>query len=181
MPQGRSFEKLGRRCEGDDDWFAMDLRKDEEVQFQIGFQHSKGDLKLEMFVGEEEKAAAQSDKSSDEQPGEGFAIKADKDSRYLFRVTGDEEVTNFYSLSVKRPDPNQGDKKDQQDQQEQQKDKEQEQKEKEKKQEEEQKQEQKKPIEQMMDQMDQQKPPNLEAQKALRKFPNAQVPGGKTW
>ena len=117
-----------------------------------------------------------SDNSSPEQGGEGIAVQAESDALYYLHVTGPAEATNFYMLRVETPQPQEGDGDNQQDNEDQQDKEEQEQK-----QEQKQEEEQQKPIEQMMDHLDRQKRPNLEAEKALRAMPNVQAPGGKVW
>jgi len=166
-------QQLLRRCPGDDDWFLLRLRKEEQVEIRASFDHDKGDLKLELYEGEEETPAAVSNQSSADRPGEGLRVGAPEDTDYYLRITGDDEVTNFYQLSIAPPQGQQGDSPNEEEQEKEQ--------EKEDKQEEKQEKEQKKPIEQMMDQLDRQKRPNLEAQKALKGLPNVQTPGGKAW
>ena len=165
-------EHLLRRCPGDDDWFSLELKKDQAVQVQIGFDHERGDLSLTVYRDDDEAPLITSDRSGPEVHGEGVSLKAEDDAIFYLHVTGPAEATNFYQLQVKPPDKQDGDGKDQDK-------KDQDKKDQDKK--EPQEQEQKKPIEQMMDQMDRKKRPNLEAQKALQKFPNAQAPGGKIW
>jgi hypothetical protein len=172
------IEHLLRRCPGDDDWFSLALKKDDARQIQIGFEHDKGDLSLSLYKDEEETAAMTSDTSSPEQGGEGLALQADADAMYYLHITGPAEASNFYMLRVETPEPKQGDGDNQDDEEEQQDEEDQK---KEQKQEQEQEQEQQKPIEQMMDHLDRQKQPNLEAEKALRAMPNVQAPGGKVW
>ena len=171
--QQQKIEHLLRRCPSDDDWFSLEVKKDQPLQLQIGFDHDRGDLNIAVFKEGEEKPVIESDESSAEQPGEGVNLAAEEDSLYHIRVSGRGEATNFYHLLVKPPDPQQGNQGDNQE------DQEKEEKEEQKK--EEKKEEEKKPIEQMMDQMDKEKRPNLEAQKMLQGMPNIQAPGGKVW
>ncbi|MBM4355151.1 MAG: tetratricopeptide repeat protein [Deltaproteobacteria bacterium] len=178
-PPPLQVEKLLRRCPGDDDWFSLDLKKGQSVEASISFEHAKGDLKLELYEDDDDKPLVESDKSSDQQNGEGLRFGAEEDTHYLLRVTGPAGATNFYMVKVAPPSPDQ-DKKDQ-DKKDQEK-KDQDKKEQEKKDQDKKEQEpRKKPIEQVMDQMDQQKQKNLEAERALRNLPNARVPGGKPW
>jgi len=180
-PKGpQQIQHLLRRCPGDDDWFSVAMKEGDRVQVQIGFEHRRGDLKLRAFKNDDDKPLAESDKSGEEQQGEAIALAAGEEATYYFHVSADDETGNFYQLVVKPPDKQQGD----QDKQKQQDKKEKDKKEKDKKEKEKDKdkeKEKKKPIEQMMDRMDRQQRPNLEAQKALEKFPNAQAPGGKVW
>ena len=175
------FEKLLRRCPGDDDWFQLDLKKDQSVEVSASFEHAKGDLALELYEDKGDKPVLESNKSGPAQNGEGIRIAADQDKRYLLRVTGAPDATNFYMLKVAPPSPDKDQDKKDQDKKDQDK-KDQDKKDQDKKDQDKKDQEpQKKPIEQMMDQMDQQKQRNLEAEKALRNLPNARVPGGKPW
>jgi hypothetical protein len=96
-------------------------------------------------------------------------LSAAEDTTFTLRVTGADDVTNFYQLTVQPPKPGDGNKdQDKKDQDKKDQDKKEEQK-------------QQKPIEQMMKELDQQKQPNIEAQKALQNAPHLQSPGGKIW
>jgi hypothetical protein len=172
--QQQKIEHLLRRCPADDDWFSLEVKKDQPMQLQIGFDHDRGDLNIAVFKDGEDEPVIESDESSAEQPGEGVNLVAEEDTLFHIRVAGPGDATNFYHLLVKPPDPQQGDQGDNKE------DQEKEEKDQEKK-EEEKKEEEKKPIEQMMDQMDKEKRPNLEAQKMLQGMPNIQAPGGKVW
>lgn len=167
-PQAQPIQHLLRRCPGDDDWFKLKLGKGENRKVQIGFEHAKGDLRLEAYKEGEDAPVVVSDKSGPEQGGEGIALQAAEDTMFELRVTGGNEAANFYQLTVQPP--SEGDKNQDQNQ---------DQKDEEKK--EQKKPEQKKPIEQMMDQLDKQKRPNIEAQKALKNAPHSRSPGGKVW
>ena len=155
-----------RRCGGDDDWFRLELPAGERAQVQAAFVHADGDLVLEAFDEDDtENPVEHSDESSDEQPGEGLTLEADADAAgvWLLRISGASiDSTNFYQLQVREPqgggggDDEQKEKKEQQQQQQQ-------------------------AIDQQMEQLDQQKRRNLEAEKALEEMPNVRIPGGKTW
>jgi len=163
------IEKLLRRCPGDDDYFKLSLKKGEQQQVQIAFEHAKGDLKLQVYKGDDAAPAVESDKSGPDQQGEGVMLSASEDTTFTLRVTGADDVTNFYQLTVQPPKPGDGNKdQDKKDQDKKDQDKKEEQK-------------QQKPIEQMMKELDQQKQPNIEAQKALQNAPHLQSPGGKIW
>ena len=163
---GQPIQHLLRRCAGDDDWFKLQLNKGESRQVQIGFEHAKGDLRLEAYKEGEDAPAVVSDKSGPEQAGEGIALQAAEDTVFELRITGEGEAANFYQLQVQPPSS--GDRnQDKQSEDEEKKEQE--------------KPEQKKPIEQMMDQLDKQKRPNIEAQKALKNAPHMRSPGGKVW
>jgi hypothetical protein len=142
-------------------------------------------LKLEVYSEDGEEPLSSSDESTAERPGEGALLQVEEDGRLLLRITGDEEATNFYLLNIKEAKGD-GGKDDQQnkekneDEQQDDKEKQDQDKQEQDKQEPEQE-EQQKPIEQMMDQLDQEKRPNLEAERMLRKMPNVQAPGGKVW
>jgi hypothetical protein len=179
------IQHLLRRCPGNDDWFSVAVKKDAPQQVQIGFDHARGDLKLEVYSEDGEEPLSSSDESTAERPGEGALLQVEEDGRLLLRITGDEEATNFYLLNIKEAKGD-GGKDDQQnkekneDEQQDDKEKQDQDKQEQDKQEPEQE-EQQKPIEQMMDQLDQEKRPNLEAERMLRKMPNVQAPGGKVW
>ncbi len=166
--QAQPIQHLLRRCAGDDDWFKLQLKKGESRQVQIGFEHAKGDLRLEAYKEGEDAPAVVSDKSSPEQAGEGVALQAAEDTVFELRITGADNVANFYQLTIQPPSEGDGDKDKNQDDQEEEKQNEKQP-------------EQKKPIEQMMDQLDKQKRPNIEAQKALNNAPHVRSPGGKVW
>jgi len=151
-----------RRCGGDDDWFRLELPAGEKAQVQTAFVHGEGDLVLEVFDPEDpENPVEHADESSDEQAGEGLTLQAEEEApgAWLLRVTGaTPDATNFYVLQVQEPQGGGGeDKKDRQQQ------------------------EQQRAIDQQMEQLDQQKRRNLEAEKALEGMPNVRIPGGKAW
>ena len=158
-----------RRCGGDEDWFRLELPAGERAQIQAAFIHADGDLVLEAFDEEDtENPVEHSDESSDEQPGEGLVLEADADEAgvWLLRITGaSPDTTNFYQLQVQEPQGGGGgdDKQDEQDEQEKQQ------------------QQQQQAIDQQMEQLDEQKRRNLEAEKALEGMPNVRIPGGKAW
>jgi hypothetical protein len=178
------IQHLLRRCPGNDDWFSLEVKKDAPMQVQIGFDHERGDLSLEVYAGDGDAPEQTLDESSAQRPGEGTALAPDEDTTYLLRVTGAPEATNFYQLSVQ---PAQGDSggnnQDQQDQQDKQDEEKQQDQEQEQQQQEQPKapEQQEKPIEQMMEQLDQEQRPNLEAERTLRQMPNIQAPGGRIW
>ncbi len=156
-----------RRCGGDDDWFKLELPAGEKAQVQAAFAHEDGDLVLEAFDPEDpENPVEHSNESSPEQPGEGVVLEAGEDAAgaWLLRVTGaTPDATNFYVLQVQEPQGGGGGGgEDQQEEQQQQ-------------------QEQQQAIDQQMDQLDEKKRRNLEAEKALEEMPNVRIPGGKAW
>ena len=158
-----------RRCGGDDDWFRLELPAGERAQIQAAFVHAYGDLVLEAFDEDDtENPVEHSDESSDEKPGEGLVLEADADEAgvWLLRITGARpDTTNFYQLQVQEPQGGGGgdDKQDEQDDKQQQQE------------------QQQQAIDQQMEQLDQQKRRNLEAEKALEEMPNVRIPGGKAW
>ena len=186
-PATAPIQHLLRRCPGNDDWFSLEVKKDAPQQVQIGFDHARGDLRLEVYEGEDEEPLTVADESTVERPAEGAILAPKEDGRFLLRITGGEDATNFYSLNIqaakgdggKNDKPNEDDQKQDEEQQEQ--EKQDKQKQEQEKQKQEPQPEQQKPIEQMMDQLDQEKRPNLEAERMLRKMPNIQGPGGKVW
>ncbi len=155
-----------RRCGGDDDWFRLELPAGEKAQVQAAFVHGDGDLVLEAFdVEDTNDPLEHSDESSDEQPGEGVVLEAEEDAPgvWLLRITGaTAAATNFYVLQVQEPQGGGGGEGE---------DEQQEQKQE----------EQQQAIDQQMDQLDQKKRRNLEAEKALEGMPNVRIPGGKAW
>ncbi|MFH1529343.1 MAG: VWA domain-containing protein [Pseudomonadota bacterium] len=156
-----------RRCGGDDDWFRLELPAGEKAQVQAVFVHGDGDLLLEAYDPEDTANPVEhSDESSDETPGEGVVLEAGEDApgTWLLRISGaTPDGTNFYTLQIQEPQGGGGgggdDEKEQQQQQE----------------------EQQQAIDQQMDQLDQKKRRNLEAEKALEGMPNVRIPGGKAW
>ena len=180
------IQHLLRRCPSNDDWFAIDVKQDSPMQVQIGFDHARGDLRLEVYEADGEDPVVAADESTAERPAEGAMLAPKEDGRFLLRVTGSEEVTNFYQLTIQAAKGDGGkdgeqDPDEQQDEEQDEEKKEQEKKEQEKKEQEKKEQEQEKPIEQMMEQLDQERRPNLEAERMLRKMPNVQAPAGKVW
>ncbi len=155
-----------RRCGGDDDWFRLELPAGKKAQVQAAFVHGDGDLVLEAFDPEDpENPVEHSDESGAEQPGEGVLLEADEEAAgaWLLRVTGaTPDATNFYVLQVQEPQGGGGGGGDDEQQQQQQ-------------------QQQQQAIDQQMEQLDQQKRRNLEAEKALEGMPNVRIPGGKAW
>ena len=133
---------------------------------QAAFVHGDGDLVLEAFDPEDpENPVEHSDESGAEQPGEGVLLEADEEAAgaWLLRVTGaTPDATNFYVLQVQEPQGGGGGGGDDEQQQQQQ-------------------QQQQQAIDQQMEQLDQQKRRNLEAEKALEGMPNVRIPGGKAW
>jgi tetratricopeptide (TPR) repeat protein len=197
QPQ-QPIQHLLRRCPGDDDWFLVEVKKEEPQQLQITFDHDRGDLRMELYEEGGSEPVQTSDQSTARQPGEGFVLGTEEESeRFLVRVTADDETTNFYQLTLQPPKPRQGDnpnqddekkddeKKDDEKKDDQSKDQQQPDEKQPEKQSPQEKSEQQSPqetpMEQMMEQLDQEKRPNLEAEKALRKMPNVQAPGGKVW
>jgi hypothetical protein len=180
------IQHLLRRCPGNDDWFSVEVKKDAPQQVQIGFDHARGDLKLEVYSEDGEEPISTADESTAERPGEGALLQVEEDGRLLLRITGSKAATNFYLMNIKeaKGDGGKNDKqKNDESEDENEDEKEDEKQDEQEKQEQEQQQEeeQQKPIEQMMDQLDQEKRPNLEAERMLRKMPNVQAPGGKVW
>ncbi len=159
------IQHLLRRCPGNDDWYSVAVKKDAPQQVQIGFDHARGDLKLEVYSEDGEEPLTSADESTIERPGEGALLQVEEDGRLLIRVTGDDEATNFYLMNIKEA-KGEGDQDDKQNEEENK---------------DEQEEEQQTPIEQMMNQLDQEKRPNLEAERTLRKMPNVQAPAGKVW
>lgn len=186
-PAAAPIQHLLRRCPGNDDWFALDVKQDAPQQVQIGFDHARGDLRLEVYQGDNEEPLTVADESTTERPAEAAVLAPKEDGRFLLRVTGSEDATNFYMLNIQAAKGDGGendqpkDDEQQQDEEKQDEQRQDEQKQEEQEKQEQEKQEQPKPIEQMMDQLDQEKRPNLEAERMLRKMPNIQGPGGKVW
>ena len=164
---------LLRRCGGDDDWFKLVVKPDAPQQVQIEFQHDKGDLSLHLYEEGKKEPTLESNKSSGVVNGEGVVLAPAKETTYLIRVSGLGDASNFYRLSVQPPE-NQGGQNNQDNKDDQKKDEE-------KKQEQQPQEEKKdqKPIEQAMDQLDKQKRPNIEAQKAVQG--QAPMATGKPW
>jgi len=153
-----------RRCGGDDDWFRLELPAGEKAQVQAAFVHGDGDLLIEAFdPGDTDDPVEHCDESSDEKPGEGLVLEADEDApgTWLLRVTGaTPDATNFYTLQIQEPQGGGGGDAPEEEQQQE---------------------EQQQAIDQQMDQLDQKKRRNLEAEKALEGMPNVRIPGGKAW
>ncbi|GEM_PF-5744109 len=168
------IEMFLRRCEMDDDWFWLVVKPDAPQQVQIAFQHDKGDLALQVFEDGQDEPLLESNQSSGAQNGEGVVLAPAEETKYLIKVTGGADQSNFYKLTVSPPQNN-----DQNGQNNEENEDDKEQQDKEKKDQEEQKQEEKKPIEQAMDQLDKEKRPNIEAQKEMRE--NMPTATGKPW
>lgn len=161
---------LLRSCPGDPDWLKLELPKGEAAEVQVAFEHEKGDLQVEAFDKvDAETPVVVSNNSSKDRNGEGVRLAAkDQDTSFYIKVSGvDQKGENFYQVEVKEPkgggDNQNQDQQDQQDQQDRQDQKNDE------------------PIDAQMNQLDQQKRPNLEALDAIKDADKVMIPGGKTW
>jgi len=179
---------FARVCPGDVDLVRYTAQKDQPTVVKALFQHEKGDLALDLLDAAGEKVEASVDASSLEQPGEALPLPKEKGGAdVLVRVRGaDEKAENVYLLTVDhpQPEPQNGDRKQDQQKQDQQK---QDQQKQDQQKQDQQKQDQQKqeqgaqePMEQQIDKM-QRNPRNLEAERALRRSPYRDQAPRKDW
>ncbi|NUN14700.1 MAG: VWA domain-containing protein [Myxococcales bacterium] len=182
---------LLRICAGDVDYVRVALQGEEKKVATILFDHSKGDLDLDLLNADGSEVIQESKTSTAEKPVEAVALDGGQDGReFLLRVQGHGEAENFYVLQlVTPPPPNPGDKPQEQNDQEQSEDEQQDGSENQNQQQDqaEKPPEEKQPeqkensaIEDALNKLDR-NPENLEAQEALRRSPIRNWQPDKDW
>jgi len=81
-------------CAGDEDWFATEVVQGERFSASIDFQHARGDLDMELLIGNV--VLVSSDSTSD---GELVEFEFDDDYTTHVRVRGYQGATNDYDLT----------------------------------------------------------------------------------
>jgi len=92
-----------RICDGDEDWFAIDLNAGATLDLQIMFTHASGNLDLELFDPNARRIGVGSSNADNEQIVAGDLAFS---GTYKIRVFGLDGATNAYALQLAVTDPN---------------------------------------------------------------------------
>ncbi|MEO1267663.1 MAG: PPC domain-containing protein, partial [Myxococcota bacterium] len=87
-----------RVCDGDQDWYAVDLEEDDLLTVRLEFRHSEGDLDLYLF-DEQLRDVARSQSSDDH---EFIQLRVERSGRFYLQILGYEDGQAEYGLLVLR-------------------------------------------------------------------------------
>lgn len=97
---------LLRICAGDVDYIRVVLQGEEKKVATILFDHTKGDLDLDLLNSDGTEVLQESQTSTAEKPVEAVALDGGPDGQeFILRIQGRNEAENFYVLQLVTPPP----------------------------------------------------------------------------
>ena len=94
---GEGFFEGLTLCEGDEDWYALELQAGDGVDLRVNFSHAAGNIDVELYSPAERRIAAASSGNNDERL---FSENLPLSGTYRLRVFSNDVIENNYDLGV---------------------------------------------------------------------------------